>query len=200
MDAADIRRIDSATIGRVRSSRLCRRAPATDRGWRHAAQQISVHRQGAEKTMSSSSDLPGGNDKPGSLNRRELLKAGTSLVAATAIVPALAKTAAAAGGTPNILVIFGDDIGYWNISAYNRGMMGYRTPNIDSIAKEGAIFTDLYAQQSCTAGRAAFITGQSCFRTGLLKVGLPGAPEGLSDKDPTLAELLKPQGYATGQC
>ncbi len=78
-------------------------------------------------------------------------------------------------------------------------MMGYRTPNIDRIAKEGAIFTDHYAQQSCTAGRAAFITGQSCFRTGLLKVGLPGAKEGLSEKDPTLAELLKPQGYATGQ-
>ncbi len=100
---------------------------------------------------------------------------------------------------PNILVIFGDDIGYWNTSAYNRGMMGYRTPNIDRIAKEGAIFTDHYAQQSCTAGRAAFITGQSCFRTGLLKVGLPGAKEGLSEKDPTLADLLKPQGYATGQ-
>ena len=78
-------------------------------------------------------------------------------------------------------------------------MMGYRTPNIDRIANEGAIFTDHYAQQSCTAGRAAFITGQSCFRTGLLKVGLPGAKEGLSEKDPTLAELLKPQGYATGQ-
>jgi len=92
---------------------------------------------------------------------------------------------------PNILVIMADDIGYWNISAYNRGMMGYRTPNIDRIAKEGASFTDLYAQQSCTAGRAAFITGQSPFRTGLLKVGLPGAHEGLSEKDPTLADLLK---------
>ena len=100
---------------------------------------------------------------------------------------------------PNILVIMGDDIGYWNISAYNRGMMGYRTPNIDRIANEGAIFTDYYGQQSCTAGRAAFITGQSPMRTGLLKVGLPGAKEGLSEKDPTLAELLKPQGYATGQ-
>src|SRR5439155_7110494 len=100
---------------------------------------------------------------------------------------------------PNILVMFGDDIGDWNVSAYNRGMMGYRTPNIDSIAKEGAIFTDVYAQQSCTAGRAAFITGQSPIRTGLLKVGLPGAPEGLSDKDPTIANLLKAQGYATGQ-
>src|ERR1700726_3788173 len=100
---------------------------------------------------------------------------------------------------PNILVIMGDDIGYWNISAYNRGMMGYHTPNIDRIANEGAIFTDYYGQQSCTAGRAAFITGQSPLRTGLLKVGLPGAKEGLSEKDPTLAELLKPQGYATGQ-
>jgi arylsulfatase len=100
---------------------------------------------------------------------------------------------------PNILVIMGDDIGYWNISAYNRGMMGYRTPNIDRIANEGAVFTDYYAQQSCTAGRAAFITGQSPLRTGLLKVGLPGAKEGLSAKDPTLAELLKPQGYNSGQ-
>src|SRR5947209_16138700 len=100
---------------------------------------------------------------------------------------------------PNILVIMGDDIGYWNISAYNRGMMGYRTPNIDRIANEGAIFTDYYGQQSCTAGRAALITGQSPLRTGLLKVGLPGAKEGLSDKDPTIAELLKPQGYAAAQ-
>jgi arylsulfatase A-like enzyme len=100
---------------------------------------------------------------------------------------------------PNILVIMGDDIGYWNISAYNRGMMGYRTPNIDRIASEGAVFTDYYGQQSCTAGRSAFITGQSPLRTGLLKVGLPGAKEGLSEKDPTIAELLKPQGYATGQ-
>jgi arylsulfatase A-like enzyme len=140
------------------------------------------------------------------LNRRNMLLAGTALAAAstlgsaTAIQTAQAQTQPAASGRkPNILVIFGDDIGYWNISAYSRGMMGYRTPNIDRIAKEGAIFTDLYAQQSCTAGRAAFITGQSCFRTGLLKVGLPGAKEGLSDLDPTLAELLKPQGYATGQ-
>jgi arylsulfatase len=100
---------------------------------------------------------------------------------------------------PNILVLFGDDIGYWNVSAYNHGLMGYRTPNIDRIAKEGAIFTDVYAQQSCTAGRAAFITGQSPIRTGLLKVGLPSAPEGLSEKDPTIAEMLKGQGYVSGQ-
>jgi arylsulfatase A-like enzyme len=109
------------------------------------------------------------------------------------------STAYAQANKPNILVMFGDDVGYWNISAYNRGMMGYRTPNIDRIAKEGAIFTDYYAQQSCTAGRAAFITGQSPIRTGLLKVGLPGAPEGMSDKDPTLATLLKAKGYVTGQ-
>src|SRR6201988_4740391 len=108
--------------------------------------------------------------------------------------PALAQQ-----GKPNILVIIGGDIGYWNISAYNRGMMGYHTPNIDRIANEGAIFTDYYGQQSCTAGRAAFITGQSPLRTGLLKVGLPAAKEGLSDKDPTIADLLKPLGYATGQ-
>ena len=107
---------------------------------------------------------------------------------------ALGPSAYAAGESskPNILIIMGDDIGYWNISAYNRGMMGHHTPNIDRIANEGAIFTDYYAQQSCTAGLAAFITGQSPIRTGLLKVGLPSAKEGLSDKDPTLAELLKP--------
>lgn len=111
----------------------------------------------------------------------------------------LAPAQAQAPAKPNILVIMGDDIGYWNISAYNRGMMGYRTPSIDRIAREGAIFTDYYGQQSCTAGRAAFITGQSPIRTGLLKVGLPGAPEGLSEKDPTIADLLKGQGYVTGQ-
>ena len=100
---------------------------------------------------------------------------------------------------PNILIIWGDDIGGFNISAYNQGVMGFKTPNIDSIAKEGALFTDWYAQQSCTAGRAAFITGQSPIRTGLTKVGLPGSPEGLKPEDPTIAELLKPLGYATGQ-
>ena len=115
------------------------------------------------------------------------------------LAPAMVAPASAQQQKPNILVIMGDDIGYWNISAYNRGMMGYRTPNIDRIANEGAIFTDYYGQQSCTAGRAAFITGQSPLRTGLLKVGLPAAKEGLSAKDPTIAELLKPQGYATGQ-
>jgi arylsulfatase len=100
---------------------------------------------------------------------------------------------------PNILVIFGDDIGLLNVSAYGRGVVGYTTPNIDRIASQGAIFTDYYGQQSCTAGRSAFITGQVPFRTGLSKVGLPGAPQGLQKEDPTIAELLKPQGYVTGQ-
>src|SRR4051795_8126118 len=99
---------------------------------------------------------------------------------------------------PNILVIWGDDIGITNLSCYSDGMMGYRTPNIDRLAKEGMRFTDSYGEQSCTAGRAAFITGQSGFRTGLLKVGVPGATVGLQAEDPTIAELLKPQGYATG--
>ncbi|MBY3413535.1 arylsulfatase [Rhizobium laguerreae] len=133
--------------------------------------------------------------------RRQILLGGGSAIALAAFCPVASIPALAQAGAkkPNILVIFGDDIGWWNTSAYNRGQMGYQTPNIDRIADEGAIFTDLYAQQSCTAGRAAFITGQSCFRTGLLKVGLPGAKEGLSEKDPTIAELLKPQGYVTGQ-
>ncbi|MGI9455028.1 MAG: arylsulfatase [Aeoliella sp.] len=100
---------------------------------------------------------------------------------------------------PNILVIWGDDIGQFNVSAYNMGVMGYKTPNIDRIAKEGAIFTDWYGQQSCTAGRAAFITGQSPMRTGLTKVGLPGAAEGMNVLDPTVAGLLKERGYVTGQ-
>ena len=100
---------------------------------------------------------------------------------------------------PNILFIWGDDIGQSNISAYTMGMVGYQTPNIDRIADDGMIFTDYYAEQSCTAGRSSFIMGQSVFRTGLSKVGLPGAKEGISEEDPTIAELLKPYGYATGQ-
>jgi arylsulfatase A-like enzyme len=112
-------------------------------------------------------------------------------------VPAAAQTAAKK--KPNILIIWGDDIGQFNVGAYNMGMMGYRTPNIDSIAKEGAVFTDWYGQQSCTAGRAAFVTGQSPIRTGLTKVGLPGAPEGMRKEDPTIATLLRAQGYVTGQ-
>src|SRR3954451_11647555 len=103
------------------------------------------------------------------------------------------------GAQPNILVIWGDDIGITNLSCYSDGLMGYRTPNIDRIAAEGMRFTDWYGQQSCTAGRAAAITGQSPIRTGLTKVGLPGATLGLQKEDPTTAELLKPLGYATGQ-
>src|SRR5215207_8344242 len=102
------------------------------------------------------------------------------LISLATVTVAGAPASAQPQQKPNIVVIMGDDIGYWNISAYNRGQMGYRTPNLDRIAQEGAIFTDYYGQQSCTAGRAAFITGQSPMRTGLLKVGLPGAKEGLS--------------------
>jgi len=110
-----------------------------------------------------------------------------------------AQAATTSSSQPNFLVIFGDDIGWFNISAYNRGMMGYKTPNIDRIAQEGMLFTDYYAENSCTAGRAAFITGQSPFRTGLTKVGLPGSDLGLQAEDATIAELLKPLGYTTGQ-
>jgi arylsulfatase len=122
----------------------------------------------------------------------------TSLLATALLFASLAADAQTPR-KPNILVIWGDDIGQFNISAYNMGMMGYRTPNIDSIASEGALFTDWYGQQSCTAGRAAFLTGQSPIRTGLTKVGLPGAPEGMTREDPTIASLLKEQGYVTGQ-
>ena len=132
--------------------------------------------------------------------RRLLLRRMTLLAAVLlAVGGGLSHAASAADKKPNILVIWGDDIGQFNVGAYNRGMMGYKTPNIDSIAQEGALFTDWYGQQSCTAGRAAFITGQSPIRTGLTKVGLPGAPEGMRPEDPTIATLLKPLGYATGQ-
>src|ERR1700739_2012006 len=105
----------------------------------------------------------------------------------------------AKSGKPNVLILWGDDIGWWNISYNNRGQMGYRTPNIDRIGHEGATFTDYYGQQSCTAGRAAFITGQNPIRPGLTKVGMPGSDVGIRAEDPTIAELLKPLGYATGQ-
>src|SRR5688572_3517668 len=129
--------------------------------------------------------------------RRILAVIATTLLASLASAPNTAR--AEEPKKPNILVIWGDDIGWWNVSAYNQGMMGYKTPNIDRIANEGALFTDWYGQQSCTAGRSCFITGQSGFRTGLLKVGLPGANEGLQARDVTIAELLKAQGYVTGQ-
>jgi len=116
------------------------------------------------------------------------------LIAALVLAaPALAQK------KPNIVVFWGDDIGQSNVSAYSHGLMGYKTPNIDRVAKEGMMFTDYYAEQSCTAGRASFITGQSGLRTGMTKVGLPGATLGLRKEDPTIAEVLKPLGYATGQ-
>ncbi|WP_406857655.1 arylsulfatase [Alsobacter sp. KACC 23698] len=142
------------------------------------------------------------------LNRRHLLLAGTAAFASTmeglTVVQAQqrnapAPAAASSGRKPNILVIFGDDIGQTNVSAYSFGVMGYRTPNIDRLAREGMMFTDYYAEQSCTAGRSSFITGQCTLRTGLSKVGLPAATVGLQARDATLAELLKPLGYATGQ-
>jgi arylsulfatase A-like enzyme len=145
---------------------------------------------------------------PSTVNRRSLLLGTTSLAASSALgsgastrvaqaqpVPAPAPS----GRKPNILMIMGDDIGWFNPSIYHRGIMGYRTPNIDRIGNEGAMFTDWYGEQSCTAGRAAFITGQSPIRTGLTKVGLPGADVGIQPQDPTVAELLKPLGYMCGQ-
>jgi arylsulfatase len=136
-------------------------------------------------------------------NRRNILLGSTTLAAASAMGGATAQVAQAqpapSSRKPNILFIMGDDIGWFNISAYNMGVMGYRTPNIDRIGKEGAVFTDWYGQQSCTAGRAAFITGQSPIRTGLTKVGLPGAELGLGPLDPCVADVMKSLGYATGQ-
>ena len=134
------------------------------------------------------------------LARRRLVAA--ALLAASVLAPGGARIAGAqpaAAGKPNILVIFGDDVGQSNVSAYTRGLVGYTTPNIDRIANQGMLFTDYYAEQSCTAGRSTFITGQVTYRTGLSKVGLPGADLGLQKGDPTIAELLKPLGYATGQ-
>ena len=163
--------------------------------------------------------MPGGSKENGpsnskssdhsALSRRNILLAGTSIAAATAI-NAVDRTqvaqaqqpqqpAAPSGRKPNILVIWGDDIGLANISAYSHGLMGYQTPNIDRIGREGMMFLDYYAEQSCTAGRASFITGQAGLRTGLTKVGVPGVKVGLQARDATIAELLKPQGYATGQ-
>ena len=146
---------------------------------------------------------------PSALNRRRILLGSTSLVAAAALGsgghpdPAVAQTSpprtAREGNKPNILVIFGDDIGMANISAYSGGLMGYETPNIDRIAREGLKFQHYYGEQSCTAGRAAFLTGQHGIRTGLTKVGFPGAPMGISQLDPTIGGLLKNLGYATGQ-
>src|SRR3984957_6031188 len=144
------------------------------------------------------------------LNRRAMLLGGTSLAAGMGLVPdaraegtdpsqTVAGQRLASSGKPNIVVIWGDDIGISNLSCYSMGLMGYHTPNIDRIAREGMLFTDYYGEQSCTAGRSSFITGQSVFRTGLSKVGVPASPIGLNADDPTIAEMLKPLGCATGQ-
>jgi arylsulfatase len=163
---------------------------------------------GEEFGMSSEEDLkkhPSKNSSQRGIGRRDLLLGTSTLVAAATLTgPALAQAqnpapAVSAGRKPNILFMMGDDIGWFNVSAYNMGIMGYRTPNIDRIGREGAVFTDWYGQQSCTAGRAAFITGQSPIRTGLTKVGLPGAELGLGPLDPSVADVLKTYGYATGQ-
>ena len=159
-----------------------------------------------ERTRNSTPKVSEDDRNSRRVNRRNVLLAGTTLAAASAlgssapVHPAQAQQQPApAGRKPNILMIMGDDIGWFNPSIYHRGMMGYRTPNIDRIGNEGAMFTDWYGEQSCTAGRAAFITGQSPIRTGLTKVGLPGADIGLRAEDPSVAEVLKPLGYATGQ-
>jgi arylsulfatase A-like enzyme len=171
--------------------------------------------------MARGNKMSGDNKEPDTyrqfpgVTRRSLLLSGSSLAASSVVGAALAQQtppptqqqvqrpqllgAADADMLPNILVIFGDDIGQTNISAYTFGLVGYRTPNIDRIAREGMMFTDYYAEQSCTAGRSSFITGQATLRTGLSKVGVPAAAVGLQAQDATIAELLKPLGYATGQ-
>jgi arylsulfatase len=158
-----------------------------------------VKNQGPGKTRSNTCSQS-------SVDRRNVLLGTSTLIAAATLTSgALAQgqtapaIASPSGRKPNILVIFGDDIGVPQISAYTMGLMGYRTPNIDRIAQEGAIFTDAYGQQSCTAGRASFILGQEPFRTGLLTIGMPGDPHGIQDWMPTIADALKTQGYATGQ-
>ncbi len=140
--------------------------------------------------------MKGTPERLGEIMKSKLLRAALLLVA---LGLSTASSFAQGAKKPNILVIFGDDIGQTNVSAYSMGLMGYRTPNIDRVAKEGMIFTDYYAEQSCTAGRSSFITGQCTLRTGLSKVGVPGSPIGLQDRDVTIAQLLKSQGYATGQ-
>src|SRR6266849_5452476 len=162
---------------------------------------------GEDKKVSSERNSTSSTDTI--LSRRKILLAGTSIAAATAIntldrtqvaqAQQQPQPAAPSGGKPNILVIFGDDIGQTNISAYTFGLMGYKTPNIDRITREGMMFTDYYAENSCTAGRSSFLTGQAVYRTGMSKVGIPGAPVGLQARDITVAQALKPLGYATGQ-
>jgi arylsulfatase A-like enzyme len=162
----------------------------------------------SSETKNDTIDAGSKKDDAQAINRRNVPLGTSSIIAAATLTSeALAQAqkaapvapAAAPGRKPNILVIFGDDIGIPQISAYTMGLMGYRTPNIDRIAREGAIFTDAFGQQSCTAGRASFILGQEPFRTGLLTIGMPGDPHGIQDWMPTIADAMKTQGYATGQ-
>jgi len=170
----------------------------------------SSEEEGVMSDESKKTDLKPADveDKRKISGRRKMLLAGTALAGLSTMglgAPVQQAQAqqtpppAAGGRRPNILVIFGDDIGQTNISAYSFGVMGYKTPNIDRIAREGMMFTDYYAENSCTAGRSSFITGQAVYRTGMSKVGIPGAPVGLQAGDITIAEALKPLGYATGQ-
>jgi arylsulfatase A-like enzyme len=163
-----------------------------------------MHRQSRELDVSGQDNKETSDARQHVLNRRNILLAGTTIAAASAIaggvrVAQAQQPAAQAGKKPNILVIFGDDIGIANLSTYSQGLMGYETPNIDRIAREGIKFLHYYGEQSCTAGRAAFLTGQHGIRTGLTKVGFPGAPMGMSQLDPSVGGLLKNLGYATGQ-
>ncbi|MCY2967582.1 MAG: arylsulfatase [Planctomycetota bacterium] len=164
-------------------------------GWASASGRFAVPTSAdtaAPLRETPTAQLPGNEENCGPASQAEL----QALAAHNLHVAAIAQKE---GKKPNICIIWGDDVGQSNISAYTMGLMGYQTPNIDRVAKEGMIFTDYYAEQSCTAGRASFITGQHGLRTGLTKVGLPGAALGLRKEDPTIAEVLKPQGYATGQ-
>ena len=159
-------------------------------GYLAAAGKLNPFSKAEAMTMRQASSVPASERQAGGQHDAQLVALANTQAA---------STAQNGGKKPNILVIFGDDIGQTNVSAYSMGVMGYRTPNIDRIAKEGMLFTDYYAEQSCTAGRSSFITGQCTFRTGLSKVGIPAAPIGLRAEDPTIAELLKNHGYATGQ-
>ena len=169
---------------------------ASARCWDTWRRRAACPRTGSPRRRSPADKPADGAACPGGsstgLSRDQQVALATHNEAAT-------DKAAAVGKKPNILIIWGDDIGWYNASCYNHGVMGYQTPNIDRIAREGGLFTDWYGQQSCTAGRSAFITGQSPIRTGLTKVGLPGSPLGLQKEDVTIAELLKPHGYAIGQ-
>ena len=192
-----VQRIAAATARRRAMRKRSIRPPATSGSVVSFGKGMAMKSKAQDKTKIENSVL----------DRRKILLGSTTLAAASAlgagasvqIAQAQAQPAAPSGRRPNILVIFGDDIGQTNISAYSFGLMGYRTPNIDRIAREGMMFTDYYAEQSCTAGRSSFITGQCTLRTGLSKVGIPGAAVGLQARDATIAELLKPLGYATGQ-